>query len=100
MHSPYSMFDDSCDILKINKEVNQSEIMKNMNKLLNFLSTNMEDRDNKFLYYTLATYMIKNDLKAYKQLNLKTPKGFFKRLFSHIKAVSYTHLTLPTICSV
>lgn len=94
MHSPYSMFDDSCDILKINKEVNQSEIMKNMNKLLNFLSTNMEDRDNKFLYYTLATYMIKNDLKAYKQLNLKTPKGFFKRLFSLIKEFNKKDETL------
>lgn len=85
MHSPYSMFNDKGESLKMNEKVKQSAIMKNMNKFLNFLSINMKDEDNKFLYYTLTTYMIKDDLKFYKELNLKTPTGFFKRLFNLIK---------------
>lgn len=84
-HSPYSMFKESNGILKINDIVEQSEIMKNMNEFLNFFAINMSESDNRFLYYTLTTYMIKEDLKFYKELDMKIPNGFFKRLVILIK---------------
>ncbi|BFT66607.1 Mbeg1-like protein [uncultured Parvimonas sp.] len=78
IHSPYSMFKNKDGVLYLNDEVEQSEIMKNFEKLFEYYNTNMECEDNKYMYFRMSLFMMKEGEKVFGE-EYKEPKGFFKR---------------------
>lgn len=84
-HSPYSMFKVENGRVLLNDIVEQSDLMRNLKYFLNYLAKNMSKEDNCFMYYTLASYMAKDNLKFFGNDFSKTPRGFYKRFFDLIK---------------
>lgn len=78
IHSPYSMFENKDGVLCLNDEVEQSEIMKNFEKLFEYYNINMECEDNKYMYFRMSLFMMKEGEKVFGE-EYKEPKGFFKR---------------------
>ena len=80
-HSPYSMFKVENGVLLLNDEVSQSDLMISLKAFIQYLYINMDKEDNNFMYYTLASYMVKDRLKNYGEDYSKAPSGFFKRFY-------------------
>lgn len=78
-HSPYSMFKNENGILKLNEVTEQSEIMKNFEKLFEYYNTNMEIEDSKFIYYRMSLFMMESGSEVFGEDIPTTPKGFLKR---------------------
>ena len=78
-HSPYSMFKNENGILKLNDVTEQSDIMKNFEKLFEFYNTNMEIEDSKFIYYRMSLFMMESGSEVFGENIPTTPKGFLKR---------------------
>lgn len=78
-HSPYSMFKNENGILKLNDVTEQSDIMKNFEKLFEYYNTNMEIEDSKFIYYRMSLFMMKSGSEVFGEDIPTTPKGFLKR---------------------
>lgn len=77
-HSPYSMFKKENGILTLNEKTEQSDIMKNFEKLFEYYNINMECEDNKYMYFRMSLFMMKEGEKVFGE-EYKEPKGFFKR---------------------
>lgn len=78
-HSPYSMFKNENGILKLNDVTEQSDIMKNFEKLFEYYNTNMEIEDSKFMYYRMSLFMMESGSEVFGGDIPTTPKGFLKR---------------------
>jgi len=78
-HSPYSMFKNENGILKLNDVTEQSDIMKNFEKLFEYYNTNMEIEDSKFIYYRMSLFMMESGSEVFGEDIPTTPKGFLKR---------------------
>lgn len=78
-HSPYSMFKNEDGILKLNDVTEQSDIMKNFEKLFEYYNTNMEIEDSKFIYYRMSLFMMERGSEVFGEDIPTTPKGFLKR---------------------
>ena len=78
-HSPYSMFKNENGILKLNEVTEQSDIMKNFEKLFEYYNTNMEIEDSKFIYYRMSLFMMESGSEVFGEDIPTTPKGFLKR---------------------
>ena len=78
-HSPYSMFKNENGILILNEVTEQSDIMKNFEKLFEYYNTNMEIEDSKFIYYRMSLFMMESGSEVFGQDIPTTPKGFLKR---------------------
>jgi len=78
-HSPYSMFKNENGILKLNDVTEQSDIMKNFEKLFEYYNTNMEIEDSKFMYYRMSLFMMERGSEVFGEDIPTTPKGFLKR---------------------
>lgn len=78
-HSPYSMFKNENGILKLNDVTEQSDIMKNFEKLFEYYNTNMEIEDSKFMYYRMSLFMMESGSEVFGEDIPTTPKGFLKR---------------------
>lgn len=78
-HSPYSMFKNENGILKLNDVTEQSDIMKNFEKLFEYYNTNMEIEDSKFMYYRMSLFMMESGSEVFGKDIPTTPKGFLKR---------------------
>lgn len=78
-HSPYSMFKKENGILTLNEKTEQSDIMKNFEKLFEYYNTNMEDEDSNFMYYRMSLVVMKNGKEVFGEEYPASPKGFFKR---------------------
>lgn len=78
-HSPYSMFKNENGILKLNDVTEQSDIMKNFEKLFEYYNTNMEIEDSKFMYYRMSLFMMESGSEVFGEDITTTPKGFLKR---------------------
>lgn len=78
-HSPYSMFKNENGILILNEVTEQSDIMKNFEKLFEYYNTNMEIEDSKFMYYRMSLFMMESGSKVFGEDIPTTPKGFLKR---------------------
>ena len=78
-HSPYSMFKNENGILKLNEVTEQSDIMKNFEKLFEYYNTNMEIEDSKFMYYRMSLFMMERGSEVFGEDIPTTPKGFLKR---------------------
>lgn len=79
VHSPYSMFKKENGILTLNEVVEQSEIMKNFEKLFEYYDANMDEEDNKFMYYRMSLLMMDSGKEVFGVECPISPKGFFKR---------------------
>lgn len=78
-HSPYSMFKKKNGILTLNEKTEQSDIMKNFEKLFEYYNTNMEDEDSNFMYYRMSLVVMENGKEVFGEEYPASPKGFFKR---------------------
>ncbi|WP_347713862.1 Mbeg1-like protein [uncultured Parvimonas sp.] len=78
-HSPYSMFKNENVILILNEVTEQSDIMKNFEKLFEYYNTNMEIEDSKFMYYRMSLFMMESGSEVFGEDIPTTPKGFLKR---------------------
>lgn len=78
-HSPYSMFKNENGILILNEVTEQSDIMKNFEKLFEYYNTNMEIEDSKFMYYRMSLFMMESGSEVFGEDITTTPKGFLKR---------------------
>jgi len=78
-HSPYSMFKNENGILILNEVTEQSDIMKNFEKLFEYYNTNMEIEDSKFMYYGMSLFMMESGSEVFGEDIPTTPKGFLKR---------------------
>lgn len=78
-HSPYSMFKNENGILTLNEKTEQSDIMKNFEKLFEYYNTNMEDEDSNFMYYRMSLVVMENGKEVFGEEYPASPKGFFKR---------------------
>jgi hypothetical protein len=78
-HSPYSMFKNENGILILNEVTEQSDIMKNFEKLFEYYNTNMEIEDSKFMYYRMSLFMMESGSEVFGEDIPTTPKGFLKR---------------------
>lgn len=78
-HSPYSMFKNENGILKLNDVTEQSDIMKNFEKLFEYYNTNMEIEDSKFMYYRMSLFMMESGSEVFGEDIPTTPKGLLKR---------------------
>ena len=78
-HSPYSMFKNENGILILNEVTEQSDIMKNFEKLFEYYNTNMEIEDSKFMYYRMSLFMMERGSEVFGEDIPTTPKGFLKR---------------------
>lgn len=78
-HSPYSMFKKENGILTLNEKTEQSDIMKNFEKLFEYYNTNMEDEDSNFMYYRMSLVVMENGKEVFGEEYPASPKGFFKR---------------------
>lgn len=78
-HSPYSMFKNENEILILNEVTEQSDIMKNFEKLFEYYNTNMEIEDSKFIYYRMSLFMMESGSEVFGEDIPTTPKGFLKR---------------------
>lgn len=78
-HSPYSMFKNENGILILNEVTEQSDIMKNFEKLFEYYNTNMEIEDSKFIYYRMSLFMMERGSEVFGEDIPTTPKGFLKR---------------------
>ena len=78
-HSPYSMFKNENGLLILNEVTEQSDIMKNFEKLFEYYNTNMEIEDSKFIYYRMSLFMMESGSEVFGQDIPTTPKGFLKR---------------------
>ena len=78
-HSPYSMFKNENGILILNEVTEQSDIMKNFEKLFEYYNTNMEIEDSKFIYYRMSLFMMESGSEVFGEDIPTTPKGFLKR---------------------
>ena len=78
-HSPYSMFKKENGILILNEVTEQSDIMKNFEKLFEYYNTNMEIEDSKFMYYRMSLFMMESGSEVFGEDIPTTPKGFLKR---------------------
>lgn len=78
-HSPYSMFKNENGILKLNEVTEQSDIMKNFEKLFEYYNTNMEIEDSKFIYYRMSLLMMESGSEVFGEDIPTTPKGFLNR---------------------
>ena len=78
-HSPYSMFKNENGILILNEVTEQSDIMKNFEKLFEYYNTNMEIEDSKFIYYRMSLFMMESGSEVFGEDITTTPKGFLKR---------------------
>lgn len=78
-HSPYSMFKKENGILILNEVTEQSDIMKNFEKLFEYYNTNMEIEDSKFMYYRMSLFMMERGSEVFGEDIPTTPKGFLKR---------------------
>lgn len=78
-HSPYSMFKNENGILKLNDVTEQSDIMKNFEKLFEYYNTNMEIEDSKFMYYRMSLFMMESGSEVFGEDIPTTPKEFLKR---------------------
>ena len=78
-HSPYSMFKNENGILILNEVTEQSDIMKNFEKLFEYYNTNMEIEDSKFIYYRMSLFMMESGSEVFGENIPTTPKGFLKR---------------------
>ena len=79
VHSPYSMFKKENEILTLNDVVEQSELMKNFEKLFEYYNANMEEEDNKFMYYRMSLLMMDSGKEVFGSECPTPPKGYFKR---------------------
>ena len=84
-HSPYSMFKNENGILKLNDVTEQSDIMKNFEKLFEYYNTNMEIEDSKFIYYRMSLFMMERGSEVFGEDIPTTPKGFLKRFTNPTK---------------
>ena len=74
--------------------------MKSLFAIIAFFALNTlqaMEKDSVLFSYGNNKVSIQEFIKVYKKSNLKKEDAFTE---GSIKAVSYTHLTLPTICSV
>lgn len=78
-HSPYSMFKNENGILILNEVTEQSDIMKNFEKLFEYYNTNMEIEDSKFMYHRMSLFMMESGSEVFGEDIPTTPKGFLKR---------------------
>ena len=78
-HSPYSMFKNENGLLILNEVTEQSDIMKNFEKLFEYYNTNMEIEDSKFIYYRMSLFMMESGSEVFGEDIPTTPKGFLKR---------------------
>ena len=78
-HSPYSMFKNENGILILNEVTEQSDIMKNFEKLFEYYNTNMEIEDSKIMYYRMSLFMMESGSEVFGEDIPTTPKGFLKR---------------------
>ena len=78
-HSPYSMFKNENGILILNEVTEQSDIMKNFEKLFEYYNTNMEIEDSKFIYYRMSLFMMERGSEVFGEDIPTTPKRFLKR---------------------
>ena len=78
-HSPYSMFKNENGILILNEVTEQSDIMKNFEKLFEYYNTNMEIEDSKFIYYRMSLFMMESGSEVFGEDIPTTPKRFLKR---------------------
>lgn len=78
-HSPYSMFKNENGILILNEVTEQSDIMKNFEKLFEYYNTNMKIEDSKFMYYRMSLFMMESGSEVFGEDIPTTPKGFLKR---------------------
>lgn len=79
VHSPYSMFKNENGVLTLNDVVEQSELMKNFEKLFEYYNANMEEKDNKFMYYRMSLLMMDSGKEVFGSECPTPPKGYFKR---------------------
>ena len=79
VHSPYSMFKKENGILTLNDVVEQSEIMKNLEKLFEYYNANMKEEDNQFMYYRMSLLMMKSGKEVFGEECPIAPKGFSRR---------------------
>lgn len=79
VHSPYSMFKKENGILTLNDVVEQSEIMKNLEKLFEYYNANMKGEDNQFMYYRMSLLMMKSGKEVFGEECPIAPKGFSRR---------------------
>lgn len=79
VHSPYSMFKNENGILTLNDVVEQSELMKNFENLFEYYNANMEEEDNKFMYYRMSLLMMDSGKEVFGEEFPTPPKGYFKR---------------------
>ncbi|MEB3073612.1 Mbeg1-like protein [Parvimonas sp. C2] len=79
VHSPYSMFKNENGILTLNDVVEQSELMKNFENLFEYYNANMEEEDNKFMYYRMSLLMMDSGKEVFGEECPTPPKGYFKR---------------------
>lgn len=79
VHSPYSMFKNENGVLTLNDVVEQSELMKNFEKLFEYYNANMEEKDNKFMYYRMSLLMMDSGKEVFGAECPTPPKGYFKR---------------------
>lgn len=79
VHSPYSMFKNENGVLTLNDVVEQSELMKNFEKLFEYYNANMEEKDNKFMYYRMSLLMMDSGKEVFGTECPTPPKGYFKR---------------------
>ena len=93
-HSPYSMFKNENGILKLNDVTEQSDIMKNFEKLFEYYNTNMEIEDSKFMYYRMSLFMMESGSEVFGEDIPTTPKGFLKRFTKLTKEYTKHELSL------
>ena len=73
------MFKNENGILILNEVTEQSDIMKNFEKLFEYYNTNMEIEDSKFMYYRMSLFMMESGSEVFGEDIPTTPKGFLKR---------------------
>ena len=78
VHSPYSMFKNENGVLTLNDVVEQSELMKNFEKLFEYYNANMEEED-KYMYYRMSLLMMDSGKEVFGAECPTPPKGYFKR---------------------
>lgn len=87
-HSPYSMFKKENGILTLNEKTEQSDIMKNFEKLFEYYNTNMEDEDSNFMYYRMSLVVMENGKEVFGEEYPASPKGFFKRFIKLTREIT------------
>ena len=73
------MFKKENGILTLNDVVEQSEIMKNLEKLFEYYNANMKEEDNQFMYYRMSLLMMKSGKEVFGEECPIAPKGFSRR---------------------